>query len=374
MMAPAAPISRASRGATAAALLLWAAFGAALLPLAAQEEAPPVPAPRKVAVLPLEYEEQGDSRIGQRIGELLAASLALNPSLQVFDPERSRSEAGRSLPRMGEVTRGEVAAALGTQLGVESLVTGQAYAVGERFYVVAKVVGCNTGRVFAAGAEGALSAPLNEIVEALAPGVDDLISERRLELTLPGSKSRQLEESLAARVRAMKRQKEPPPVILLVAGPEGAAVASAGAAQDRLSLRVRRIGMTARPQRSQDLAEWAREVHAGRRAEVPGPLRGQGLLLVLLLQVDVEPGQGALSVARAAGNALWLDARDGTRMTSAQAMRDAVGQGVEAAAGAASRRLGEAVFEESFPDALGRWEARHLENEEPAAAASASPP
>jgi hypothetical protein len=323
-----------------------------------------------VAVLPFEYEEQGDSRIGQRIGELLAAALALNPSLTVMDPERSRDEAGRSLPRMGEVIRGEVAASLGTQLGVESLVTGQAYAVGDRFYVVAKVVGCNTGRVFAAGAEGALSAPLNEIVDALAPGVDDLIFERRLELTLPGSKSRQLEESLAARVRAMKRQKEPPPVILLVAEPEKGDAASTSAAQDRLSLRVRRIGMTARPQRSQDLAEWARKLHEGGRAEVPGPLRGQGLLLVLLLRVDVAAGQGALSVARAAGDALWLDARDGTRLSAAQAMRDAVGQGIEAAAAAASRRLGEAMFEESFAAALSRWEARHLETEPPAAASA----
>jgi hypothetical protein len=323
-----------------------------------------------VAVLPFEYEEQGDSRIGQRIGELLAAALSLNPSLLVLDPERSRAEAARSLPRMAELMRGEVAAAFGTQLGVEALVTGQAYAVGERFYVVAKVVGCNTGRVFAAGAEGALSAPLAEIVEALAPGVDDLIFERRPELTLPGSKSRQLQESLAARVRAMKRQKEPPPVILLVAESENGEASSAGAAQDRLSLRVRRIGMTARPQRSEDLSEWARELVRGKRADIPGPLRGQGLLLVLLLRVDVEPGQGALSVARASGEALWLDARDGARLSTAQAMRDAIGQGAEAAAAAASRRLGEAVFEESFAAALGRWEARHLEPE-PGAAASA---
>jgi TolB-like protein len=326
-----------------------------------------------VAVLPFEYEEQGDSRIGQRIGELLAAALALNPSLQVLDPERSRDEAGRSLPRMGEVIRSEAAAALGTQLGVESLVTGQAYAVGERFYVVAKVVGCNTGRVFAAGAEGALSAPLTEIVEALAPGVDDLIFERKLELTLPGSKSRQLEESLAARVRAMKRQKEPPPVILLVAEAENGSAATVNAAQDRLSLRVRRIGMTARPQRSQDLAEWARRLHDGGRPDVPGPLRGQGLLLVLLLRVDVASGQGALSVARAAGDALWLDARDGTRLSASQAMRDAVGQGAEAATVAASRRLGEAMFEESFSAALGRWEARYMETEPPAEAGAVRP-
>lgn len=341
--------------------------------LSAQEPPPASrpPGSLRVAFLPFEYEDHGDSRIGQRIAELLADALALSPALQVQRPDEARRALDGPLPRMEELTRGEAAARLGSRLGVDAAVTGQAYVIGERFYIVAKVVGCSSGRVFGAGAEGALSAPLPEIVEALAPGVDDLVAERRPELTLPGARARQQEEALAARVRALRRQKEPPPVILVVAEPEDGSGAMASAAQDRLSQRVRRLGLVARPQRAKELQEWARSLQADGRRDVPGPLRGQGIVLAMRLQVQTQEGRGALSVARAVADAEWLDARDGARLGTSSAFRDAIGRGVEAASLAASRRLAQAVFEESFSSALSRWEARHREEGEPAAPAPA---
>lgn len=327
-----------------------------------------------MAFLPFEYEDQGDSRIGQRIAELLAEALGLNPGLQVKGPEEARRALDGAPPRMLDLVRGETAGRLGAQLGADAAVTGQAYVIGERFYVVAKVVGCASGAVFGAGAEGALSAPLPEIVEALAPGVDVLLAERRPELTLPGSRARQAEEALAARVRALRRQKEPPPVILVVAEPEGGPGATASAAQERLAQRVRRLGLTARPQRAEDLLEWARALHAGGGREVPGPLRGQGMVLAMVLQVQAQEGRGALSVARAVADAEWLDARDGTRLATASAMRDALGRGSEPASIAAARRLAQAVFEDSFAAALSRWEARHRESEPGPTSAKAGGP
>ncbi len=379
LAAPAAALRPLAARAALAALLACAWAGG---PSAQQESAPPAAVGEgaagtsstgefRVAILPVEYEEQGDSRIGQRISELLAATLRLNPALRVLDPDEVRRGWDGSLPRMLDVVRGGSAVALGGRLGVDAVLTGQAYVLGERFYVVVKVVGCASGRVFAAGAEGTLSAPLPEIVEALTPGVDDLLADRRLDLTLPGSRSRQAEETLAARVRALKRQKEPPPIILVVAEAEAGSGVHSAAALDRLSVKVRRLALTARPQRAQDLLDWARVVHEGGSRDVPRALRGQGIVLAMRLNVQSKEGSGALGVARAVADAEWLDARDGTRLASLGAYRDAIGRGQEAASLAAARRVAQAVFEESFASALTRWEARHKETP-PAAAETAS--
>jgi TolB-like protein len=362
------------RPADAVLALLLAARVAAGGTLQAQEpsgEPAAAPGVFRVAVLPFEYEEQDDSRIGQRIADLLSETLRLNPTLRIEGPDEVRSRAGDSLPRMSQLLNGEDASQLGRTLELDALVSGQAYALEGRFFVVAKVIGCASGQIFGTGADGAVSAPLPEIVEVLAPGVDDLLAERRPELLLPPARARQAEEVLAARVRALRRQKEPPPVIVLVAEPEDGSGKAGGAAQDRLSQRVRRIGMTARPQRAKDVVEWARELHQGRGKEVPGALRGQGIVLAMLLRMEPVGERGALNVARASADALWLDARDGSRLASASASRDAVGRGAEAAAAAAARRLAQAVFDESFAASLTRWEARHKKDEEAAPAPAA---
>jgi hypothetical protein len=320
-----------------------------------------------VAFLGFEYDEQADSRIGQRIAELLSEVLALNPALKVLGPEVAGDLANGPLPRMAALVRGEDVASLGARLQVDAVVTGQAYALEGRFFVVAKVVGCASGRVFGAGADGLVQAPLTDIVEALAPGVDDLLAERRPELTLPAGEVRRAEETTEARVRALSRQREPPPVILLVAQPEGTAGNPAAIAQDRLSQLVRRIGMTARAPRAADLLEWAHAVNAGGKSEVPGPLRGQGIIVAMSLGLEAGEERGPLNVANALADVVWLDARDGARLASARLARPALARGGEGAAGAAARRVAEAAFRQSFTAALSRWEARHREEQEGAA-------
>ena len=366
---------RTERGRGAASVLLWlgllTSIHASVLHAAPEPDTPLL----RVALLPFEYEEQDDSRIGQRIADLLAEALRLNPALKVLSPEETRDALDGPMPRIGDLLRGDAGARLGSALGVDAAVTGQGYVIGDQFYVVARVIGCASGRVFGAGAEGSMSAPLPEIVDALAPGVDDLLAERRLDLTLPGSRARQAEEALAARVRALRRQKEPPPVILVVAEGEETPAASANTAQERLGQRVRRLGLTTRPQRSKDILEWARALHEGGKRDIPGPLRGQGIVLAMRVQIQSQQGAGALSMARAIGDAEWLDARDGTRLATAGAFRDAVAKGQEPAASAAARRLAQAIFEESFSAALTRWEARHKDPEPTAAqAANAAQP
>src|SRR3990172_6517887 len=64
-------------------LCLWPAAAGSAPAGEASEEPQAFPALR-VAFLGFEYDEQADSRIGQRIAELLSEALALNPALKVL--------------------------------------------------------------------------------------------------------------------------------------------------------------------------------------------------------------------------------------------------------------------------------------------------
>ncbi len=337
----------------------------------------------RLVVLPFEHEQQTGSRIGMRLATLLSEALAQNPEWSLQSPESAREELGRYLPPLSELMQPETAARLGVQFGVDALIAGQTYVLENRFYMVAKVVGCRSGVVVASGAGGAIESPLSDLIDILAPELDGLLAERQEMLSSAAGSGGKIEKMLKSRVTALRRQKEPPPIIVVVAeaqaGPgaeagQPEAASAAGAARDRLVERVRRIGMSARAPRARDRIEWVRARHAGESSRVPEALQGRGMVLALLVQTEVFKREGTLDLGRAMADAVWLDAQDGAKLGETHLQRFALRQGPEKAAAAAGRILARSVLEGSLPAALDLWEARQQDDEELNSASPAAAP
>lgn len=353
----------------------------------------------RVAVLPFEYDESSNSRIGQRVAELLSDALELNPDWKIVGPESVRDRSRRSIPRMRALVQGEAAAELGAEVGVDAVITGQIYALGGRFYLVAKLVGCQSRKVFGAGADASSASSLSEVMSALAEGLDSLLAERRHALASPTPKLRSVEEVLKTQVTVLRRQKELPPVIVLVADMEET-LPVASAAVRRLVQRVRRTGMSAQSPKAEELIEWVRSLHAQAVRGVPEALEGHGIVLAVLLQTEagaglegeefeeslageggeiVDQNGGSLHVGHGLAEAIWLDARDGKELGRGRAERYALGQGPEQAGAAVARVLAQEIFETSLGEVIARWEAHHAadgedENDLRAAAGEAATP
>ena len=95
---------------------------------------------------------------------------------------------------------------IGYLTGAKILVTGSVLVVGDKMYVVAKIIGTETSRVLGASVKGAVDDELDGLVEELAKNVASTISERAKELVArPVSK----EDRLAALIKSMGKGKRP---------------------------------------------------------------------------------------------------------------------------------------------------------------------
>ncbi|MEE8537764.1 MAG: hypothetical protein V3S71_07115 [Acidobacteriota bacterium] len=338
----------------------------------------------RVAVLPFEYVESSNSRIGWRVAELLSEALGLNPDWEIVGPESVRDRSRRTLPRMTALVQGDAAAELGEEVGVDAVITGQIYALDGRFYLVAKLVGCRSRKVFGAGADASSASSLSDVMTALAEGLDHLLAERRHALASPTPRLRSVEEALKTQVTVLRRQRELPPVIVLVADMEEM-LPVADEAIRRLVQRVRRTGMSAQSPKAKDLVEWVRSLHAQAARGVPEALEGNAIVLAVLLQTEagpdlegvgledspvgeggeiVEQNGGPLRVGHGLAEAIWLDARDGAELGRGRAERYALGQGPEQAGAAVARVLAQEIFETSLGEVIVRWEARRAAADE----------
>jgi hypothetical protein len=317
----------------------------------------------RVAVLPFEYDESPRSRIGQHVADLLSEALSLNPDWEVIEPDTVRARVRGSLPRMTALIQGDAAAQLGQEAGVDAVITGQLYSISDRFYLIAKLLGCRSRKVFGAGADASSTSNLTEVMTALAEGLDGLLAERRHALASPTPKLDSVEETFKTRVTVLRRQTEPPPVIVLAADMEEM-IPAANTALRRMVQRVRRTGMSAQAPKAGDLIEWVRALHAGAARGIPEALEGRGIVLAMLLQTEVDDAEESLHVGHGLAEAIWLDALDGAELGRGRAERYALGQGREKAAAATARVLAQDIFEASLGEILERWEARHADDEQ----------
>ena len=146
------------------------------------------------------------AELGNKVTDLLFANLVTNPEMYLVEREEiDKLFTEQELNRSGLINPDQ-ATQIGYLTGAKILVTGSVLVVGDKMYVVAKIIGTETSRVLGASVKGAVDDELDGLVEELAKNVASTISERAKELVArPVSK----EDRLAALIKSMGKGKRP---------------------------------------------------------------------------------------------------------------------------------------------------------------------
>src|SRR5262245_12281599 len=111
---------------------------------------------------------------------------------------------------VGQFSPSEEAVKVGQLTGAKLLVTGSIVQVDEKIYVVAKIMGTETGQVVSASVDGKVGDEVGPLVEQLADKVADAIAKQSGKL-VPKPVSR--DDRVEALKKQLKRMKLPPVVV-----------------------------------------------------------------------------------------------------------------------------------------------------------------
>ncbi len=189
-------------------ILLWtalAALGLVLNPAARAGADDKAPAVYPLAVLTFEERGAGAKDDGPKVADLLFAKLAAKEG--VFLVERNdlkkvldELELGLS----GAAKPGE-AARVGQLTGAKLLLTGSVIQADKKLFLVARLVGTETGRVVATSVEGRTSDELGPMVEKLADEIADKVKDADKLVAAPAATA----DRLAALKQKLKKGERP---------------------------------------------------------------------------------------------------------------------------------------------------------------------
>ena len=144
--------------------LTTAAIVAVALPCRAEDK---VPAVYPLAVVPFTERGADVKELGAKVSDLLFARISTQPELFLVDREDFRKVvAEQELNLSGAVNPAE-ATKVGQLTGAKILVTGSVMQIDNTMYLIAKVIGTETSRVFGASAKGKTEDDLGTLVDKL---------------------------------------------------------------------------------------------------------------------------------------------------------------------------------------------------------------
>lgn len=151
----------------AGALLLPAVYGATSCP---------------TAIFPFEERGGGAAGMGAKVGDILFAELSSKDGIVLVDRadlKRTLDEAELNLSGM---VSADQATKVGHLCGAKVLVTGSVVETGKTIYLVAKIIGTETGRVLGESVKGSSRDELDKLVEQLAAKIAADILQKSGEL------------------------------------------------------------------------------------------------------------------------------------------------------------------------------------------------
>ncbi|MBN9521194.1 hypothetical protein J0H58_22185 [bacterium] len=120
----------------------------------------------------LGFEERGAKDVATKVTDLLFAKLANKPEFYLVDRGDLRKVLDEQQLSLSGAVKADEAVKVGQLTGAKVLVTGSVVQVEKRLYLIAKVIGTETGRVVGASVEGAVSDDLGGLAGKLADAVD----------------------------------------------------------------------------------------------------------------------------------------------------------------------------------------------------------
>jgi hypothetical protein len=145
---------------------------------ASQNPAKASPAALSAAVLNFQTSEEKLASKGAETALLLGALLSSSSDLIMVERQELEKLMGeQELGLSGNVTQ-ESAAQVGKLTGAKILVTGRLFAVGSKFFLVAKIMSTETSRVYGETVSFEDLGSLDKAVAELAPKIQDVVAKR----------------------------------------------------------------------------------------------------------------------------------------------------------------------------------------------------
>ncbi|NND98241.1 MAG: hypothetical protein HKN47_13025 [Pirellulaceae bacterium] len=135
-----------------------------------------------LAVFPFQERGRDVSELGNQVTDLLFASLVVNPDLYLVEREDLAKLIDEQQLNVSGMVNPASATKVGQLTGAKILVAGSVLEVNDKLYLVAKVIGTETSRVFGASVKGNVGDDLDILAEQLGEQVGKTIIERASEL------------------------------------------------------------------------------------------------------------------------------------------------------------------------------------------------
>jgi len=136
--------------------------------------APPTPAPAPpLAAAVLDFQTEDDLKgKGAEIAALLNAQLStIAPDVILVERQEIEKVLGEQELDASGTVQPDSAAKLGYLTGAKVLITGRLFAAGDKYYMIAKIIGTETGRVYGESATFTDPSALDKAVGELAPKI-----------------------------------------------------------------------------------------------------------------------------------------------------------------------------------------------------------
>lgn len=134
-----------------------------------------------VAILPFQ-ERQDANGLGAQVTDLLFAELVVNPNMYLVEREDIKKLFDEQELNLSGLVNPAQATQVGYLTGAKIIVTGSVLIVGDKLYLVAKIIGTETSRVLGASAKGKADDDVDGLVEDLAEAVSETILEQAKKL------------------------------------------------------------------------------------------------------------------------------------------------------------------------------------------------
>lgn len=121
-----------------------------------------------IAVFDFDSKDENVSGLGPKVATLVNANLSAEPNLILVErAELEKALGEQELGLSGTVTA-DSAAKVGNLTGAKVLVTGRVFKTDTEFFIVAKIIGTETSRVYGEMVKGGVDASLSTLSESLA--------------------------------------------------------------------------------------------------------------------------------------------------------------------------------------------------------------
>jgi hypothetical protein len=194
------------------------------------------------SVAVFDFESQGEMArdLGKQIATLVNANLSAEPNLILVErAELDKALGEQELGLSGTVTP-ESAAKVGQLTGAKVLVTGRVFKTDTELFIVAKIIGTETSRVYGELVKGGVNAPISDLSESLAKKIAADVSQKGDTLVAKVD----TREDRIAKIKRELGDKKRPVVSVKIAEQHFGQMVIDPAAQTELSLILEQCGFT----------------------------------------------------------------------------------------------------------------------------------